>query len=108
MANPKFLIPLLSEDTEATLRAITALGAKVTEVEGCWTIEGVESLTNSKEPIDCGESGATLRFMIPLAALATDSSILVFKGSLQRRPVEPLIKSLKELGAKVHLEEARR
>ncbi|MGE5574702.1 MAG: 3-phosphoshikimate 1-carboxyvinyltransferase, partial [Ignavibacteria bacterium] len=29
--------PLLSEDTEATVRAVTALGAKVKVSEGCWT-----------------------------------------------------------------------
>ncbi len=92
--------PLLSEDTEATLRAITALGAKVKTSEGCWTIEGAKTLKGSNEPIDCGESGTTLRFMIPIAALANGSSTLVFRGSLDKRPVEPLLTSLKELGAK--------
>jgi 3-phosphoshikimate 1-carboxyvinyltransferase len=94
--------PLLSEDTEATLRAVTALGAKVTVAEGCWTIEGAVPLKGSKEPVDCGESGATLRFMIPVAALANGSSTLVFRSSLERRPVEPLLESLKELGANAH------
>jgi 3-phosphoshikimate 1-carboxyvinyltransferase len=95
--------PLLSEDTEATLRAVTALGAKVAIAEGCWTIEGSKTLKGSEEPIDCGESGATLRFMIPVAALATDSSILVFRGSIEKRPVEPLLASLKELGAQAYI-----
>jgi 3-phosphoshikimate 1-carboxyvinyltransferase len=96
--------PLLSEDTEATLRAVTALGAKAKIAEGCWAIEGVNQLTSAKEPIDCGESGATFRFMIPVAALANGPSTLTFKGSIERRPVEPLLVSLKELGAKVHSE----
>ena len=95
--------PLLSEDTEATLRAVTALGAKVTVAEGCWTIEGAKTLKGAKEPIDCGESGATLRFMIPVAALATDPSTLLFRGSIEKRPVEPLLDSLKELGANAHV-----
>ena len=96
--------PLLSEDTEATLRAVTALGAKVQISEGCWTIQGANPLIAAKEPIDCGESGATLRFMIPVAALAEGPSVLLFKGSLERRPVEPLLASLKELGSKAHVE----
>jgi 3-phosphoshikimate 1-carboxyvinyltransferase len=95
--------PLLSEDTEATLRAVTALGAKVTAAEGCWTIEGVRTLKGANEPIDCGESGATLRFMIPVAALAKGSSTLVFNGSIEKRPVQPLLVSLKDLGAKAHV-----
>ena len=95
--------PLLSEDTEATLRAVTALGAKVKAAEGCWTIESAKTLKGAKAPVDCGESGATLRFMIPVAALANGSSTLVFGGSIERRPVEPLLESLKELGVKAHV-----
>ncbi len=91
--------PLLSEDTEATLRAITALGAETKFEEHCWNIKGSAPLQNAKAPIDCGESGATLRFIIPIAALAPDPSTLVFKGSLERRPIEPLLKSLSDLGA---------
>ncbi len=94
--------PLLSDDTEATLRAITALGATVEKAENCWTITGANSLTSPKEPIDCGESGATLRFMIPIVALTPDPSRLFFKGSLERRPIEPLLKSLYDLGVNVH------
>jgi len=93
--------PLLSEDTEATLRAVSALGAKVKVAEGCWSVEGTVPLKGAKEPVDCGESGATLRFMIPVAALASGSSTLVFRGSFEKRPVEPLLASLRELGVKV-------
>ncbi len=91
--------PLSSEDTEATLRAVAALGAEVTSTEDCLIIRGAQSLKARKESIDCGESGATLRFMIPVAALAEGPSVLVFQGSLDRRPVEPLLECLKELGA---------
>jgi len=98
----KIANPLLSEDTEATLRAITALGATVEKAEDCWTITGSNQLTSPKEPIDCGESGATLRFIIPIAALAPDPSKLLFKGSLERRPIEPLLKSLYDLGVNAH------
>jgi 3-phosphoshikimate 1-carboxyvinyltransferase len=95
--------PLLSEDTEATLRAVIALGAKVKTSEHCWIIDGANPLKAAKKPIDCGESGATLRFIIPVAALANGPSTLVFKGSIEKRPVEPLLASLKELGAKVNV-----
>jgi 3-phosphoshikimate 1-carboxyvinyltransferase len=95
--------PLLSDDTEATLRAITALGAETSFEENCWITKGAAPIQNAKSPVDCGESGATLRFMIPVAALASDASTLLFHGSLAHRPVQPLIKSLDDLGAKVHL-----
>jgi 3-phosphoshikimate 1-carboxyvinyltransferase len=94
--------PLVSDDTEAALRAVKALGAKVTVAGDCWTIEGAQTLRGAKEPIDCGESGATLRFMIPVAALASEPSVFVFGKSLERRPIEPLLQSLKQLGAEAH------
>jgi 3-phosphoshikimate 1-carboxyvinyltransferase len=91
--------PLVSEDTMASLRAITAFGAKTEISKGCWKIEGVKQLKAPAEPVDCGESGATLRFMVPVAALAPSESTLLFRGSFERRPIEPLLQSLKELGA---------
>lgn len=94
--------PLLSEDTQATYRAITALGAKVQTAESCWTIQGANPLKAAKEPIDVGESGATLRFMIPIAALASGRSTFLLGNSLERRPIEPLLNSLKELGVKAY------
>ena len=94
--------PLVSDDTEAALRAVRALGAEVTLAEDCWTVEGAQPLKGAQEPIDCGESGATLRFMIPVAALAPEPSVFVFGESLERRPVAPLLQSLKQLDAEAH------
>jgi 3-phosphoshikimate 1-carboxyvinyltransferase len=94
--------PLFSDDTEAALRAVKALGAKVTVAEDCWTVEGAQPLKGAQEPIDCGESGATLRFMIPVAALAPEPSVFVFGESLERRPLDPLLESLKQLGVEIH------
>jgi 3-phosphoshikimate 1-carboxyvinyltransferase len=94
--------PLFSDDTEATLRAVKALGAKVKAAEDCWTVDGAQPLKGAQKPIDCGESGATLRFMIPVAALAPESSVFVLGKSLERRPIEPLLQSLKQLGVEAH------
>jgi 3-phosphoshikimate 1-carboxyvinyltransferase len=90
--------PLVSDDTEATLRAVKALGAKIKATEDCWTVEGAQPLKGAQKPIDCGESGATLRFMIPVAALAPEPSVFVLGKSLEQRPIEPLLQSLKQLG----------
>jgi 3-phosphoshikimate 1-carboxyvinyltransferase len=91
--------PLVAEDTKASLRAVKALGAKVAVADDCWTVEGAQPLKGAQAPIDCGESGATLRFMIPVAALAPEPSVFVFGKSLEKRPIEPLLQSLKQLGA---------
>ena len=96
--------PLVSDDTKATLRAVKAFGAETELRENCWTVKGVELLRVPKNPIDCGESGATLRFMIPVAALASGSSTFTFGSSLERRPVAPLLQSLKQLGTESNLQ----
>jgi 3-phosphoshikimate 1-carboxyvinyltransferase len=94
--------PLFSDDTEATLRAVKAVGAKVKAAEDYWTVEGAAPLKGAQTPIDCGESGATLRFMIPVAALAAEPSVFVLGKSLERRPIAPLLQSLKQLGVEAH------
>jgi len=96
--------PLVSDDTKATLRAVEAFGAEIELRENCWTAKGVESLRTPKSPIDCGESGATFRFMIPVAALASESSTFTFGSPLERRPVAPLLQSLKQLGTESNLQ----
>jgi len=95
----KILYPLHSDDTQATLNAIKAFGAETELNENCWTIRGKPSLDASRKIIDCGESGATLRFMIPVAALSPSPSTFAIGSSLSRRPLEPLLQSLKQLEA---------
>jgi len=90
--------PLISDDTQATLEAIKALGAETELHENRWTIHGQEKLNTPDHPINCRESGSTLRFMIPVAALAPGPSTFLFGASFEQRPVAPLLESLKELG----------
>lgn len=104
----KISYPLISEDTQATLRAVKSLGSKVVETEDCWVINGAKSLKGAKKPIDCGESGATLRFMIPVAALAIGPSVFNLGTGLSKRPVDPLLHSLKQLGVESHAEKIGR
>jgi 3-phosphoshikimate 1-carboxyvinyltransferase len=90
--------PLVSDDTQATLEAVKALGAETELHETYCTIHGQETLRTPDHPIDCRESGSTLRFMIPVAALAQGPSKFLFGASFERRPVAPLLESLRELG----------
>jgi len=95
--------PLVSDDTKATLEAIKAFGAEAELQKNYWTIRGVDALRTPRGPINCGESGATLRFMIPVAALAPGPSVFTFGSSLERRPIAPLLQSLKQLGTESSL-----
>ena len=61
----------LSLDIEATLRCVTALGGRWTETApGTLTVTGIGGRRPSGRDLprlDCGESGSTLRFFIPIA-----------------------------------------
>ncbi|MCS7114676.1 MAG: 3-phosphoshikimate 1-carboxyvinyltransferase [Nitrososphaerota archaeon] len=93
---------LVSDDTTATLNAIKAFGAEIKYGENFLLIEGSERLKTPERPVNCGESGATLRFMIPVAALAPGDTTFIMGHSLSKRPLTPLLQSLEQLGVKTH------
>ena len=92
--------PLFSEDTKATCRAVKSLGAEITIKNNFWIVDGSLPIKSNSKPIDCGESGATLRFILPVTGLVRGSSLLTFGKSLEKRPISPLLQSLENLGVK--------
>jgi 3-phosphoshikimate 1-carboxyvinyltransferase len=102
LSNGKTVIekPLVSDDTLATLEAIKAFGAHMEQKNGLWEVEGQPLLETPEKPINCRESGTTLRFMIPVAALAHGKTTFVMGPSLSKRPIKPLLQSLSDLGVK--------
>lgn len=75
-----------SQDIQATIRAMKALGASVSEEDGDLHISG--GLHPGEVSIDCEESGSTLRFLIPLACLAGKRTVFTGHGRLLERPQE--------------------
>ena len=57
-----------SEDMQATLRALPALGALPAAEGETVTFSPTAPLSGGPVTVDCGESGSTLRFLIPLFA----------------------------------------
>lgn len=77
-----------SEDINATLRCLTALGAQVEEDSDTIRIGGLTPTTAAPStPLDCGESGSTLRFMIPLCLLSEKPITLTGAERLMQRPL---------------------
>lgn len=96
----RILNPLISEDTAATMEACSSLGAKITHKDRLLTIVGAGELRAPANPIDCRESASTIRFLTPIAALAEGTTVLTGSPGLKRRPIEPLMKALQQLGVK--------
>ncbi|WP_293007370.1 MULTISPECIES: 3-phosphoshikimate 1-carboxyvinyltransferase [unclassified Oscillibacter] len=91
----------LSQDIEATLRCVEALGCSWEQagpfslrIHGCGPI-----VPTDKTPrFDCGESGSTLRFFIPLALAIAGSGAFTGRGRLMERPQAPYFDLFDEKG----------
>ena len=93
-----------SRDMEATIQCIKALGAVVERSgEDTVRIEGIGGRPQPSEKeavpvLDCGESGSTLRFLLPVAAALGRSAEFTGSGRLPERPVTELVGELKKHG----------
>ncbi|MHA1939091.1 MAG: 3-phosphoshikimate 1-carboxyvinyltransferase [Candidatus Thorarchaeota archaeon] len=89
--------PLLSDDTETTLRISEMMGANVrrkNEIE----ITGPTELNAPTSEMDCHGSGTTLRIFTALSALTSGRCVLTGDDTLRRRPIEDLLEGLRQLG----------
>ena len=90
-----------SKDISATLRCIEALGAAWTQPSpGTLRISGIaDQPWNGDLPqFDCGESGSTLRFFIPIALAVAGGGIFTGQGRLMQRPQQPYFDLFAEKG----------
>lgn len=81
-----------SEDIDATIGCVKSLGATVTEKNGAFYIIGInrDEALGKEVTLDCGESGSTLRFMIPIAAALGANATFIGHGRLPLRPITAL------------------
>ncbi len=91
---------LYSEDTLASIRVCEALGAEITRNDDYLEVIGTGGKlhNSSKNPIDLANSGTTLRLMTTVASLSDNEVILTGDDSLQTRPMDLLLESVKSLG----------
>jgi 3-phosphoshikimate 1-carboxyvinyltransferase len=101
---------LEGEDCLATLRAVTALGAKVERPAAAEVnIEGV-GLGGLKAPasvLDMGNAGTAMRLFMGLMAGQSFDVELVGDASLMRRPMERVAQPLREMGARIDTRDGR-
>lgn len=86
-----------SEDIDATVRCLNALGAKIDELPDGFLVRPIRKAA-TEATLDCGESGSTLRFLLPIAAAFGADATFVLHGRLPERPLSPLWELLSEKG----------
>lgn len=88
----------LSNDIKATIGCIKALGAEVSIEGNTLTVDGSNMLKNKTAFLDCGESGSTLRFFIPVAAAGGVNAEFIGHGLLPQRPIGVFTQALPKAG----------
>jgi 3-phosphoshikimate 1-carboxyvinyltransferase len=92
-------------DCASTLACMAALGAKVSTISAeSVAIGGVAGrVTAPPQPLDCGNSGSTMRMISGLLAPQPGRFTLIGDASLSRRPMERIRKPLEAMGARLTL-----
>ena len=85
------------KDLHSTIKAMQSCGALIKQEKDTIVVMG-SSLTNPKKPIDCGNSGTTSRLLTGLLSSQHLSFSLIGDESLSKRPMNRVIKPLKEMG----------
>lgn len=93
-----------SEDCAATLRCLEQLGVSIARkshdvvvVQGA----GMRGLSASKKPLDCGNSGTTMRLLAGVLAGQDFEATLTGDESLRSRPMQRIIEPLEMIGAEI-------
>ena len=103
--------PLVSRDSELMVAGLTALGIGIVETTA--VVDGNEELQWIVTPapmrggvrVDVGNAGTVMRFLPPLASLATGEVIFDGDPRSYERPLGPVIKALEELGVSIDHED---
>ena len=77
-----------SADMAATRRCLRALGAATERGEDWLTLRGQAKKVARLPVLDCGESGSTLRFFVPIALAVAGGGVFRMHGRLGQRPMD--------------------
>lgn len=91
--------PLRSRDTDLMAAALRALGTGITEDGDDWAV--VPGELRGPASVDTGLAGTVMRFLPPVAALASGEVSVDGDPRARERPMGPIITALRALGAAI-------
>lgn len=80
----------ISADIAATAKCLSALGAKIEEMETGFLVSPIKKVPEGRCDLYCGESGSTLRFLLPIVGALGVQAAFHREGRLPQRPLAPL------------------
>lgn len=93
----------VNDDILATVSCLSAMGASIRRNGTVFEVSPVKSLIDAPV-LPCGESGSTLRFLLPVACALGMNASFQMEGRLPLRPLSPLREELERVG--VHVSES--
>ena len=93
-----------SADPQSTLACIRQLGIRVDEEsDGTLVVHGrgMHGFSTPSEPLDCGNSGTTMRLLAGLLAGQGVAATMIGDASLSSRPMRRILDPLAQMGAKI-------
>ena len=99
-AETKIKCERTNRDIEATVECLVALGARIEYSTPYFTVYPVTKATESAK-LCCGESGSTMRFLLPIVSALGVKASFIMEGRLPERPLSPLYEELCAHGAKL-------
>ena len=90
-----------ARDCASTVACLRQLGISIEHTAGKLIVPGNQKLSTPNEPLDCGNSGSTLRILTGVLAGHDLSAELVGDESLSSRPMKRIIEPLELMGAKI-------
>ncbi len=101
----------LSQDILATVACLRAMGAEIRGEGDALCVSPICRIPQNEVLLPCGESGSTLRFLLPVAGALGIRGCFLREGRLPERPLAPLDReltghgmTLREEGSLLHTE----
>jgi 3-phosphoshikimate 1-carboxyvinyltransferase len=91
------------EDCDSTLRCLRQLDVKIRNYGTTVIVEGVgkTGFQDPKQPLDCGNSGTTMRLLAGVLTGQRFETVLIGDESLMKRPMNRIIEPLEKMGAHI-------
>ena len=94
---PTLICPETNRDIEATAQCLGSLGANIKRTDDGYHITPIRKLPETAV-LPCGESGSTLRFMLPVVGALGVDAVFQMEGRLPQRPLSPLWEEMERMG----------
>lgn len=94
----------LSDDIQTTIDCLIALGAEIRRTPDALIESGISAFAEHPE-LNCRESGSTLRFLLPVAAVRRVNACFSGSGRLPERPIGELMEAMRQHGVRFSAEQ---